>query len=82
MARLRRTLQYMYTGDITGIYMKLITCTDRGDVKQAVVPSGTTQQLLDVALLDDEEIPERLAELLSGGVCAGIIVNTVRRVQD
>jgi CRISPR-associated endonuclease/helicase Cas3 len=59
----------------------LITYTDRGEVKQAAVPSTGSSKLVQIGYLEDEAIMEKLTELLDDGGCAGIIVNSVKRSQ-
>ena len=54
------------------------TSTDRIDVPEA---SGKTLHV-EVSMLDDEMLVEKLLELLSDGGCAGIIRNTVKDAQQ
>jgi CRISPR-associated endonuclease/helicase Cas3 len=60
----------------------LITYTDGIVVRQAHVPSGELRKQVDILLLDDDAIADKLSELLMDGGCAGVIVNTVRRAQE
>lgn len=59
----------------------LITYTDGGEVRQALVPSGESRKQVEIVRLDDDAIADKLSEWLADGGCAGVIVNTVRRAQ-
>ncbi len=61
----------------------LITYTDGDDIKQTTV-SVDNKESRQVSLLPliEEGVVEMLEDLLSGGGCAGVIVNTVQRSQD
>jgi CRISPR-associated endonuclease/helicase Cas3 len=59
----------------------LITYTDNREVKQAVVKGPKRSIDVAIRLLSENTIADTLEEMLSGGGCAGIIVNTVKRAQ-
>ncbi|MCL5981576.1 MAG: CRISPR-associated helicase Cas3' [Firmicutes bacterium] len=60
----------------------LITFTDGNKVGQRVVPSDGIARDVQLDLLPEDVLSERLEHLLSNGGCAGIIVNTVKRAQE
>jgi CRISPR-associated endonuclease/helicase Cas3 len=60
----------------------LVTYTDGRKVRQAAVSSSASSKQVDIEILDDAEISNKLSFLLSDGGCAGIIVNSVRRAQQ
>jgi CRISPR-associated endonuclease/helicase Cas3 len=59
----------------------LVTYTDGGEVEQEPAGKGERQLVVSIRQTDDDKIADKLDELLSGGGCAGIMVNTVRRAQ-
>ena len=59
----------------------LITYTDGSEVKhKAVVTDGISREVC-LDFLTDDALLDKLDDLLSGGGCAGVIVNTVKRAQ-
>lgn len=60
----------------------LLTWTDQGEVRQQVLTAqhSTTRVLLE--RLPEEDLVDRLRQLLAHGGCAGLVVNTVKRAQD
>jgi CRISPR-associated endonuclease/helicase Cas3 len=60
----------------------LITCSEGGGVKQVLPAPGERRTEIEVRRIPDEHIRETLADLLSEGGCAGVIVNTVARAQE
>lgn len=61
----------------------MITYTDGGEVKQAAVSIDQKEARKVVLLpLAEDSLADKLEDLLSGGGCAGIIVNTVKRAQE
>lgn len=60
----------------------LITYTDGGQVRQKVVSmDGVSREVL-LDYIGEDELADRLDDLLSGGGCAGIMINTVKRAQQ
>ncbi len=59
----------------------LITYTENNSVHQKPVLADGTGLKVEINYIGDESLAGRLSELLSGGGCAGVVVNTVRRAQ-
>lgn len=61
----------------------LVTYTDGNKIKQHAIPwEGDLREIsLEYITEDADAIIEKLDDLLSGGGCAGVIVNTVKRAQ-
>ncbi|MDR2174849.1 MAG: CRISPR-associated helicase Cas3' [Synergistaceae bacterium] len=60
----------------------LITYSDGKEIKQKSVAGEKRQRTVSIRCLNDEAIADTLEESLSGGGCAGVVVNTVRRAQE
>lgn len=60
----------------------LITYSDGEEVRQIEVSSSDSKKIVKIEILSDEAIIDQLAELLSDGGCAGVVVNSVRRAQE
>jgi CRISPR-associated endonuclease/helicase Cas3 len=60
----------------------LITCTDGNEVKPRAIPIYGAPREVRLEYLSDNALPDRLDDLLLGGGCAGVIVNTVNRAQE
>ncbi len=58
-----------------------ITYSDGGEVKQQIVADGGPPRQVSIECLPEDALICRLQELLSGGGCAGVVVNTVDRAQ-
>lgn len=59
----------------------LLTWTDGAEVKQTAVPSDAPGQTVQLTTLTEPELPALLRRKLAEGGCAGVIVNTVKKVQ-
>ncbi len=59
-----------------------ITYSDGGQVRQRVVADGGPSREIAVERLPEDALVSRLQDLLSGGGCAGVMVNTVARAQN
>ncbi len=59
----------------------LITYTDDGSVHQNAVPDDGASLEVEINHVGDEELAETIETLLTGGGCAGVVVNTVKRAQ-
>ncbi|MDR0917300.1 MAG: CRISPR-associated helicase Cas3' [Oscillospiraceae bacterium] len=59
----------------------LIIFSDGGDVRSVTVTPSDRRIEIDIAALSDDALADTLDELLTGGGCAGVIVNTVGRAQ-
>jgi len=59
----------------------LLTWMDGADVYQSTIECHDTPRKVSIDRLTDDAIPCFLDEMLSGGGCAGVIVNTVSRAQ-
>ena len=59
----------------------LITASDGGAVRQEKVPPDGSSTAVTLEPLAEDSLADMLADLLSGGGCAGVVVNTVRRAQ-
>mgnify|MGYP003759495267 CR=1 FL=1 len=59
----------------------LLTYTDGGSVKQEEIPAGGVSREVRLEYLTEKALADKLDELLSGGGCAGVVVNTVKRAQ-
>ncbi len=59
-----------------------LTYTDGGEVKQKAVSPGDAPKEVRIDFITEDSIADKLDELLSGGGCAGVIVNTVKRAQE
>jgi CRISPR-associated endonuclease/helicase Cas3 len=60
----------------------LITYSDGDDIKQAAPAAAGRPKAVLFEYLQDEALPDKLEELLSGGGCAGLILDTVGRAQE
>jgi CRISPR-associated endonuclease/helicase Cas3 len=60
----------------------LVTYTDGDSARQEEVPRDGVSRGVELELLEDAAMTARLADLLQGGGCAGILVNTVKRAQE
>lgn len=59
----------------------LITYTDGHEVKQLAVTNNEAKKHVQISELNEQELGEKLDELLEDGGCAGIIVNSVSKAQ-
>lgn len=71
-----------HQSDRTDIYPRITAYTD--DLVNVQVASPTTSYPVQLRRIDDAPVAlaEKLAELLDGGGCAGVICNTVSRAQE
>jgi CRISPR-associated endonuclease/helicase Cas3 len=60
----------------------LITFTDGGNIKQTPVLAGRVPRDVHLGFLSENDLMDRIEDLLSDGGCAGVVVNTVRRAQE
>ncbi len=60
----------------------LITYTDNGSVHQNAVPGDGAGLEVEINHVGDEVLAEIIEALLTGGGCAGVVVNTVKRAQE
>jgi CRISPR-associated endonuclease/helicase Cas3 len=60
----------------------LITYTDGGETKARAMAADGPPRTIRLQFMEDESLAATLEELLSGGGCAGVIVNTVSRAQE
>lgn len=60
----------------------VMTYTDGGTVRQEAIEADDGSRTVQLQYLADEALAERLSDLLKGGGCAGVIVNTVQRAQE
>lgn len=60
----------------------LLTYTCGNEVRQCVIPVDTPRKQIHIISDKEENIAEILKERLSGGGCAGVIVNTVLQAQE
>jgi len=59
----------------------LLTYTDGSEVHSEALPDDGNAREVSIQYITEGTLAGRLSELLSGGGCAGVIVNTVRRAQ-
>lgn len=59
----------------------VITYSDGGEVKPQVIADGGIPREVSIERLPEDALCDRLNELLWGGGCAGVMVNTVDRAQ-
>ena len=59
----------------------LLIWTNGAEVKQTAVPSDAPGQTVQLTTLTEPELPALLRRKLAEGGCAGVIVNTVKKVQ-
>ncbi|MDR0896685.1 MAG: CRISPR-associated helicase Cas3' [Oscillospiraceae bacterium] len=93
---LSATLTAAMRGKVIGAYLRgkalddsigsnaypLITYTDGEAVQTLPVEWDGPKHPVKIDYLDTEQVADKLAELLAGGGCAGIILNTVTRAQE
>jgi CRISPR-associated endonuclease/helicase Cas3 len=60
----------------------LLTYTDGDSVKQQAVSTESDSREVRLEFQTEEGLTDKLDELLKGGGCAGVVVNTVKRAQD
>lgn len=60
----------------------LITYTDGGEIKNTAIALNGDSREVRLDFLAEAVILDKLDDLLSGGGCAGVIVNTVKRAQE
>ncbi|MCD8148561.1 MAG: CRISPR-associated helicase Cas3' [Clostridiales bacterium] len=60
----------------------LLTWTEGRSVRQKSIPVDIPDREVKMDRIEDEEVADRLKEVLADGGCAGIIVNTVKRAQQ
>lgn len=60
----------------------VVTCADNKEITQIKIATEGESQVVHIECIPDHDIHLRLASLLDGGGCAGIVVNTVERAQS
>ncbi len=60
----------------------LITFSDGINVSQKAIPTDGVIRNVQLEFISEDLLLEKLEHLLSGGGCAGIVVNTVKRAQE
>lgn len=67
---------------VTSQEYPLVTYTDKGEVYHTPLPHDGLPNTVQVEHISEEELTDKLRDLLSDGGCVGIIVNTVGRAQQ